>query len=86
MYHPSRACSDQVVHLSGFLWMRMWMPSGARCVQLKLYVPWICAHAESLGLIHEPCRRLRVGRACGRRQSQRWRGMSLSTLHRPAMK
>ena len=66
MYHPSRACGDQVVHLSGFSWMRTWMPSGTRGVQLKSYVPWICAHAESLGLIHELHRRLRVSRACGR--------------------
>jgi hypothetical protein len=86
VYQPSLACGDQEVRFLGFSWTRTRIPGDAMGVRLKSKWPLSWAHAESLGLIRDPRSKLRVSRAWGTRRSHKWRGKSLSTLQRPAMK
>ncbi len=60
------------------------MPGGMMGVQLKSNVPCSCAHANRLGLMHEPQSKLSDSSACRRSQSQRWIGKSV--LHKLVMK
>jgi hypothetical protein len=53
-------------------------------VRLKSKVPWICAWADSFGLIRDPWRRFREISACQIRQSRKWISKSVSTLHKPS--
>jgi hypothetical protein len=55
-------------------------------VRLKSKMPLSWAHADNLGLIRDPRRRFSDSRAWGTRRSHKWRGKSLLTLQRPAMK
>ena len=64
----------------------MRQPGGPSSVRLKSNVPFTWAHADNVGLILEPHKRLRVISACGSSRSHKCRGKSLSALHSPAMK
>jgi hypothetical protein len=47
---------------------------GCYGVQLRPNWPWTCTQAKRFGLMQDPCSRLRVKIAWGRRQHHRWRG------------
>lgn len=50
-YQQLTACGANDPRWSGFLCMSTRMPSGAMGVRLKLYGPWIWAHADNFGFI-----------------------------------
>ena len=87
VWQLSRAWGNQVVRWAGFLWTSSaQMPGRTSGILLKSNRPSNQAHNESLGLSLELRSRFEVMTAWGTRQSQRWRGKHLPTLHRPAMK
>ena len=55
-------------------------------VALKSYRPFICSHADSLGLIRDPRIKFSVSSACGNVLSHRCMGNWVSMDHHPAAK
>ena len=59
------ACGAQLVRTSVFLWMRNFVPGGARGVQFKSKTPKTCVYAEILGLRQYRRSNFKVSIACG---------------------
>jgi hypothetical protein len=60
------------------------VPGGASGGRLKPNAPFMCASAESCGLMRDHRRRFKVSRHCGNILSQRLRGKSRLVEHKPA--